>query len=355
MRAYSYSLLALVASLPAAAWASPWTLPKGDLVLDTSFTYQMATREFFETGGPRNFPLRGKYDSATVRLGARYGINDQLEIEASFPVTLVSYRSDSVIILPRDPTSTQSEIDYYQENVIDLARTAGGLGDIELAARYQWIPPPFVLATELRIKTPTGYDAPAGTFGNQPKTKADLLANVGTLVRPANVRDDVTLGDGQLDLSAAVLIGYSITDRLFARADAGYRLRLGGAGDQFFGAIRAGYLFGDSFLVFASTAIAATVGSSDVIGVSVAAEDPDLPASEYIGLNNLHLREVRLEKDYLTIDAGALLKVTPEVEIKAAYTRILWGRNTALTDGVTVGVTVRADLLAEDEADVTVN
>jgi hypothetical protein len=91
---------------------------------------------------------------------------------------------------------------------------------------------PFVLATELRMKTPTGYDRPSGTFGARPTSAADFLANVTTYARPDNVSDDVTLGDGQLDLSATVLVGVSLGPRVFLRADGGYVLRFGGAGDH---------------------------------------------------------------------------------------------------------------------------
>lgn len=341
------ALGAAVALVPARAWASPWTLPQGHVVLDTSFNYQLATEEFLDDGGPQLFPLRGKYDASSVRLTARIGLTDQLELELAMPIVLVSYRSDPVILLPRDPASMQSDLDYYQENVIDLSRTAAGIGDIDLALRYQWLGGgPVVLATEARVKTPTGYDGPVGTFGDQPASIAEFTSDIPRFTRPGNVRDDVTLGDGQLDLSATLLLGYAITDRLFTRLDAGYKLRLGGAGDQFVGAVRAGYLFGEGFLVFASGGLVKTVGDADVIGVSVAAQDPSLPAAEYVGTNNLHLREVRLERDSVVIDVGVLLRVTAEVELKAAYQRVMWGRNTALTDGVTVGVAVRSDLLA---------
>jgi hypothetical protein len=341
--------LALIA-VPATAAASPWTLPQGEVVLDASYNYQLATREFFESGPARSFPLRGKYDASSVRLAARVGLTDRLEVELALPLVLVAYRSDPVILLPRDPAGALGELDYYQENIIDLSRTAAGISDIDLAARYQWLGPPFVLATELRIKTPTGYDAPSGTFGDRPESIAEFSADPGRFVGPENVRDDVTLGDGQLDLAATLLLGYSITDHLFARVDAGYRLRLGGAGDQFVGAFRTGYLFGDRLLLFGSVSLTKTVGDADVIGVSAAAVDPELPATEYGGLTNLLLREVRLERDVLNVDFGVLLRVTSEVELKAAYQRVLWGRNTAVTDGVTIGISVRASLLAAPES-----
>lgn len=343
-------VLILTTLLPGAAWSSPWTLPQGTAVLDTTFNYQVATREFFETGGARLYPLQGQYDAASVRISARVGITDRLEFEVSMPIVLVAYSSDPVIVLPRDPATGGDELDYYQGNIIDLSRTAAGVGDIDLAVRYQWLGPPAVFATELRVKTPTGYASPSGTFGDKPDSIEQFTAQVGTFVRPENVQDDVTLGDGQLDLSATLLLGYSITDRLFARLDAGYKLRLGGAGDQFVGALRTGYLFGEGFLIFGSLALQKTVTDADVIGVSVAAEDPTLAASEYVGFKNLLLREVKLEKDVFGFDVGVLLRVTPEVELKAAYQRVLWGRNTALTDGVTVGVAVRTDLIAQAAA-----
>ena len=81
----------------------------------------------------------------------------------------------------------QSDLDYYQENVIDLSRTAAGIGDIDLALRYQWLGGgPVVLATEARVKTPTGYDGPVGTFGDQPASIAEFTSDIPRFTRPGN-------------------------------------------------------------------------------------------------------------------------------------------------------------------------
>lgn len=332
---------------PERAHASPWTLPRGTMVLDVGYQYQFANDEYFESGSARRFPLRGRLDASSVRFRSRFGITDWLEIEAALPVSVISYASDPVLLLERPAGSMQGELDFYQENVLQLARTRAGPADFEFAGRAQLVAShPFVLATELRMKTPTGYDRPSGTFGARPTSAADFLANVTTYARPDNVSDDVTLGDGQLDLSATVLVGVSLGPRVFLRADGGYVLRFGGAGDQVTGAVRGGVLLTDRLMVYASTALVRSVQQGDVIGISVAAEDPNLPASQYGGATNLRLRELRLERDAWTVDGGLLIRLTPEVELNFNLGRLLWGRNTAAVTNVSASVSIRADLLA---------
>jgi hypothetical protein len=133
---------------------------------------------------------------------------------------------------------------------------------------------------------------------------------------------------------------------VFLRADGGYVLRFGGAGDQVTGAVRGGVLLTDRLMVYASTALVRSVQQGDVIGISVAAEDPNLPASQYGGATNLRLRELRLERDAWTVDGGLLIRLTPEVELNFNLGRLLWGRNTAAVTNVSASVSIRADLLA---------
>ncbi len=327
-----------------AAHASPWTLNQGEVVVGTALDHQYADSEFFERGSSRSFPLEGEYEATNYRLGVRLGLTSRDELELSLPFRQVSYEARSVVLLPQGADAAIDAFDYYQENVIELSRQRSGVGDLELAARHAWIKQAFALASELRLKTPTGYDAPSGTFGDQPRTTEEFLDDPGRFVVPENVEDDVTLGDGQLDVSASLLAGYAAPGGTFLRADAGYVLRLGGAGDQVVSTLKVGQAFGRRFLLYIDGRSTLSVQSGRVIGISVAADDPRLPPEDYAGLDNLVLRELRLERDAVEAGGGVLVRLRPHVELHAGYLHTLWGRNTALIQTVYTGVSVRTEL-----------
>lgn len=328
--------------LAAPAMASPWTLGRGQLVVGAALDHQYADREYFERGGARRFPLRGRYQSTNYRIASRVGLTDRIELELAIPFRQVSYESDDVLLLPY--AGDGSGFDYYQENIIDLGQDRAGIGDLEIAGRHAFVKGSLALATELRLKTPTGYDAPSGTFGDQPKTQKAFLDDPGRYVAPENVRDDVTLGDGQLDISASLLVGYGFASGTFARSDIGYNLRLDGAADQALASLKIGQSITDRFLVYAESRAAISVEKGRVIGISVAAEDPSLPASEYGGLDNLVLRELRLERDALDVGGGLLLRLHENVELSAGFIATLWGHNTAATRTFYSGLSARTDL-----------
>jgi hypothetical protein len=93
------ALLVLALALPAtAAWASPWTLQRGQVVFQGRYDYESATEEFKDTRGDAEvFPLAGEYRASTYTFGARVGLTDALEVEVSLPIKLVTYSSDPVI------------------------------------------------------------------------------------------------------------------------------------------------------------------------------------------------------------------------------------------------------------------
>lgn len=345
MRAVYVGCVSFCLLAPVAAEASPWTLPAGSLVLSGTYTYQTATQEYFERDGARNYPLNGSYTGTNWALALRAGLTDRFEVEASIPLRLVNYSSDPVVLLARPPGSTESEMAFYQRNVVNLSRAAAGIGDINLAGRYQLVRQPFVLATELRLKIPTGYASPVGTFGAQPQSAAEFAAAIERYGRPSNVQDDVTLGDGQTDIQASMLWGYALPSRTFFRVDLGFNLRLGGAGDQVVGAVRMGQQIADVLLFYAHVQGAFSVDNGRFIGVSVAAIDPDLPAAQYGGTRNLLLRELRLERDVVEVGGGVILRFTREVELNTGVSRVLWGRNTAAITQVSVGIAVRTRVM----------
>ncbi|MEM9195389.1 MAG: hypothetical protein AAGF12_39830 [Myxococcota bacterium] len=339
-------LLLIVVGAPATASASPWTLPEGDIVVAGSFDYQFATREYLDDAGDvQVFPLRGEYAASTYFLGVRAGFTDRLELELGFPIRLISYRSDPVLLLPQPGDSPLSAYDYYQENVVDLSRAKVGVGDILIAARYQLVRgSPFVMALELRAEAPTGYEAPAGTFGDDPESAQEFLSDVGRFVSPDNVTDDVTLGDGVLNLQPGILMGVAFSTRTFARLDLAYRLRFPSAGDQIFAGAKVGQFVLPWLLVFAEGRFAYAIEDGGRIGVSVAAIDPTLPAQDYNGVENLNLREVTLDRDALDVGGGILFRLTDTVETVVGFSRTIWGRNTAEINTVYVGMALRTDV-----------
>ncbi|MEM9072788.1 MAG: hypothetical protein AAGE52_30055 [Myxococcota bacterium] len=337
--------LVLVLGWTSTASASPWTLRRGEVVVNAGFDFQWADQEFLDDAPAQQFPLNGRFRAATFVLGARAGFTDDLEFEIQLPLRLVSYRSDAVILLDGEG------IDFFQENIIDLGRSRQGLGDLWLTARYNLTRWPVAVALEGRLKTPTGYDGPEGTFGDNPRSNEEFLAEIERFTAPGNVSDDVALGDGQVDLNLNLLLGASIPSRTFFRLDAGYNLRLGGAGDQVLASFKVGQALGERILVFADLRFAYTVTQGRLIGVSVAAIDPSLPAEEYIGTNNLLLRELRLERDAVDIAFGGIIRITDAVELNLAYQRTVWGRNTAQINGVFIGFGVRTQLLDDPPAE----
>jgi hypothetical protein len=331
--------------LASPASASPWTLRRGEIAVTAAYDQAWATREYLdEAGRDLPFSLNGSFRGSTMSLGVRAGFSDRLELEIQVPFKLVSYQADPVILIPASVAGGEEGIDFYQENVLDLSQTVQGVGDIRLFGRYNLIRWPVAIALEGRLKAPAGYDGPSGTFGDRPRNQQDFLDRVGELVRPENVQDDVTLGDGQVDLGLSILFGVSLPSRTFIRVDAGYDLRLGGAGDQILASVKAGQLLGRRLLLYADTRLAYAWQQGRVIGVSVAAIDPTLPASEYVGLNNLALRTVTLDRDWLELAVGGIVKITVNVEINVGYNRTLWGRNTSLVQSVYVTLGVRTSV-----------
>ncbi|MEQ8277808.1 MAG: hypothetical protein RMA76_21260 [Deltaproteobacteria bacterium] len=334
---------------PNLAVASPWTLPADRIAVIGGFDYGFANQEWLDEGGVRGFPLRGNFTSSTFSIGTRFGFTDRLEFSAQLPITLVSYDADAVILLPAPGADPGADFDYYQQNIIELTQTARGVGDLRVAGRYRWFLQPFALATEVEVKAPTGYRGPSGTFGDRPQTAEEFLADPGRFVRPENIQDDVTLGDGQLDVAVSMLFGYVFPTNTFVRLDAGYNLRLSGAADQVVGSVRLGQVIAPGLLAFVGARGAYSIEDGRVIGISVTAEDPELPAAEYAGLNNLGLREVRLYRDRLAVDGGVIIRLAPGVELNLGYGQTVWGRNTALVRRFSASIAMSTSIAEEDD------
>ncbi len=340
------SCLGFIMCVAAQAQASPWTLPQGRLLISNGYDFQLATSEFINEGAERAFPLRGRYTGATFSLAARLGITDHFEVEARLPLRLVSYASDSVILLDPGAGGPQAG-DFYRNNVINLSNSNFGIGDVTFAGRYGITRRPIAIAVEVKLKAPSGYEGPAGTFGAEPTTREGLLNDLGAVVRPDRVQDDVTLGDGQLDISTSVLLGAAFSSGTFMRLGVGYKLRLSGAGDQVLADLKIGQRIVSSLLVYAGCALAYSVQQGRSVGVSVAAIDPELPANQYGGLNNLLLIERRLESDVVEINAGVIYRVGKALELNVAYGRTVWGRFVAATNTLSLSLVFRTNIYGD--------
>lgn len=329
------SLFALpfaLALAPSLAKASPWTLPKGTVVIGLGAEYQVATQETLQDSSEvRDYPLSGRFESQTLRLKLRAGFTSRLEMEMQLPIKAVQYHSD--LMLPRNPDGTPVLITEEEDparagqaKVMNFNRHEVGPADLLLAARYRLGEGRLPAALQLQLKAPMGYDKPAGTVEN------------------GKVVDDVALGDGQLDVAASVLLGYAFPSRTFVRMDAGYRLRLGGAGDEVIGMLKLGQMLPGNVLVFVESRASYHVQQGDVLGTTVVTIDPDAPVSP----NNMEERDRRLQRDMVLAGAGGLWRITPTVEMQVGYVTPAWSRNLAVTHTVYVSMGVRTDLAMED-------
>ncbi|MGF1510643.1 MAG: hypothetical protein ACFB9M_14210 [Myxococcota bacterium] len=324
--------------------ASPWALPAERLVLTGAVRFQWAGQEFLDARRPTPIPLNGFFTSTTFEVGGRWGLGSGFDVELLIPIAVLNFASDSVILLDQPPDSTVAPLDFFQNNVLGFGQTPAGVSDIRVTGRKQWLARPFALATLVELKIPAGYDGPVGTFGPEPTTAEEFIADLETIIVPENVADDVALGDGQVDVTPSLHLGWASSKGLFLRSAVGYAFRFGGAADEFRAETRVGQLFLRRFLVFASAFVRVAVEDGRNIGISVAAVDPELPAADFGGLTNLLLRELQLERDLLDVGGGLIYRISERYELNATYERIVWGRNTSAINSVSLSVAGRIDL-----------
>lgn len=344
MRITSVTLVIFIATIASlvslSAFANPWLLPPGTIVISGRYDYAYADQEFLASDGKlTDFSLNGEYQASSYTLGARIGITHYLELEVSLPFKSVSYEADPLILLPTEADGLGA-LDYYQENIINFNQTVMGFGDLSLAGRFKTTTYPIASSLELKVVAPTGYRGPEGTFGNAPTNLEDFVENVGDLARPENIRDDVTLGDGVFSFQPLIHLGFGTASGFFSRLSFGLQLRNQGAGDLVNAEAKIGQLVLPWLLVYGGAYYEETITSGRSIGVSVAAVDSSLPATEYVGLNNLKPIVVTLDRDLLVLPVGVLFKPLPSVDLTLSYSPILWGRNVAKSHTVSVGVNI---------------
>lgn len=319
------AIVTLLAAAP--ALASPWTLPKARGAVALKSDFQFGDHEWLIGGAYQSFPLNGRFFSANLRLGARYGITDRFEISGSLALSHVQYDADEVFL--GEPVSKEfdqllSNADVV-DNILSFDRRATGISDVEVAVRYRITPPKmwrFTAAPEIHLKIPTGYRRPNGTFGED-----------------GELADDVTLGDGQLDITLRMHAGLAPHPRVFIRGDVGFRLRMFGPGQQIVGGLKVGGRIGAFLIPFVGADIEHSLNEGQVIGVSITTSSPDKAARD-LRATDLALTDYRLDRTVVRPSAGVILSF-PAYELEVAYTTVAWGRNVAQLHIVQLGGAVK--------------
>ena len=315
----SLFLFSMLCTAPAAA--SPWTLPQDKMAIDLTYDFSYANKEYLPPGkfeGLQAFPLEGEYQESRLALGLRYGFSDRFEGAVDFSFKQVSY--ESVPFFKGKPGSFEGREPLYNGNdgIFDFSETRVGAGDFHFKGRYNVFSNGNVikLTSETDLKLPGGYEEPEGTFASD---KPDT----------GQIADDVTLGDGQVDLTQSILFGgYIIPTRTFVRADAGYSLRFGTPGDQLEGGLKIGQNFGQNLIFFVGSRAEYTVTDGGSIGISFISTEPDAEPYQMKGGMGGNIKQIplTLDKDFVQLEAGMIFRLDNS-EVQLSYRQIVWGRN----------------------------
>ena len=301
--------------------ATAWILPKGKLVLGLAGDVSFATSEFLPDGEHRDFPLHGRFESYSLQLSGRYGLPHGFELSVQTAIKGVVFQQDPVILVGDPPPSTT---DGYRAAVYDFSERRLGLADLYIAVGHQHLKAPLRISSFLEVKLPTGYDKPQATFrGDDPL--------------PQNQTDDVSLGDGQLDLTYRLHLGYVFKPTLtILELAAGYRVRVNGPGHQVIGRFKLGQLISRYVVLLGGVDTALTLFSGDVIGKSFIAKDASVPAASF-GLDNVEQRLLRLDRTFVSVSGGLIARVAGR-EWVLRVSRVLWGKNYSQLTSLTLGV-----------------
>ena len=301
------------------AEASPWTLQQGKVAMKVGFDLQFAGKEFLINGNYGSYPLEGRYSSANLRLQVRYGVTDRFEVGGGFSFSHINYESEEFVVPADDPNEPDS--------IASFDKSATGPADVNLYARFRFTPlGRAVAAVGLEAKLPTGYDKPTGTWLNDDPSQG--------------IADDVSLGDGQMDLTPMFHAGFVPLDPWFIRADVGFRFRFFGPGHQVVGGLKTGVRIGDHVLPYASLDIEHTVNKGKVVGKTYTSNAPDKPVEEFNPDTDIEVLDFRLDRSALTPSAGVLI-LFKNWELDVGYRVVAWGINTGQIHSINVGVTIR--------------
>lgn len=297
------------------ATASPWTLPQDDFALDLGYNFQFADDEYLADGSHQAFPLDGRFTSSRLSLGGRYGFTDRVEGAVRLTFKQVSYESTPYLMGAPEGEEFGNRSEVYDQRLVDFSETRIGAGDFHFKGRYNFYDNGNLLklTAETDLKLPGGYEEPKGTFADGKPS-------------PGSVQDDVTLGDGQVDLTPSLLFGgYLPATRTFGRVDVGYSFRFGPPGDQIVGGAKIGQNIGSNVIVFAGANGAYTHGDGESIGTSFITRSPELSARE-LSSSDIETIDVTLDKSFLQATGGIIFRISP-AELQFTYSHIVLGEN----------------------------
>lgn len=307
------------------AWASPWVLPKGTTVLQLQYRTEFADREFLPDGDNQAFPLNGEFGAQSVELGLRTGLGYRFEASMLVIYKSVDFTADPVFVSAQNSAGEVVPV----TPIFSFSEQLEGLADIHFALRYNAVDGPVKITGELDLKVPSGYDKPEGTFENDTPNVIDPETADGSIPEGEEpIRDDLTLGDGQVDVTAQLLFGTFIPQsRTFAKANGGFRLRFNGPGEQAVWGVKVGQFIGDHIVIFSEVSGTHTVIKGDIIGKSFATRFPETPALGF-PLANFDFIDLRLDKDIVDVSGGFLLKFD-RYEVVVSGGKIVDGSNVA--------------------------
>lgn len=321
--------LVMVLFWSASATASPWTLAPGRLILTTTVDGQYADSEFTSENGHQGYPVDGRFFAANLRLGLRYGVSDAFELGGRLSLSYLHHEADEVYFGP-DPADAESLADI-RAGIWSFDRQTAGLGDIDLYARYRFTPRGrFVAALELGLKVPTGYVAVTGPF-------RDTEEPVDDIVPGATLIDDASLGDGQLDITLQLLLGWATPSQWFFRLDAGARARLFGPGQQVVGAFKFGRRVTDWWVPYLVSDGVHSFTDGEVIGQVLFTERVDVDA-EAFEADFVTTPDQTADRTVVRVGVGSIFTIDQR-EVNVGYTTVVWGINTAQMHIVSVGTT----------------
>lgn len=318
-------IVALGVGVGASAMAgSPWVLKEGDSVLQFDFRAERADREYLPDGTNQKFPLEGRYASQSLFFSLRHGLGNDLEASVAMAYKSVSYTSDPVSIFASEGGPQIIPTFSFSDHI-------EGLADVHTSVRYNAYKGAVLVTPELKLKIPTGYQPPSGTFeNNDPGLKTDEGGNpLENTEGDVPIEDDVTLGDGQVDVTASVLFGaFASATKSFARAGVGFNYRFGDPGHQIVYDAKLGQLIGKRVVAFVGIQGAKTITEGEIIGTSFATKSPSADASKFLLEDFVFIEDLRVDRDFLEASFGALIRAGA-YEVILSGSKVLDGSNTA--------------------------
>lgn len=262
--------MTLVAAFAGASFAGAWTRPANGLYDKLSYNFYYSHKNFDSEGGWTEMSDNGTFRDYNLSNYLEYGLTDNLTLINSLVFKVIN-KSDT-----------------------NGSTTTGGVGDIDVAARYKLAEGKFgILSTQGLIKIPSGY---------------------------SDTRS-LPLGNGQVDLEAKLLYGRSLWPLLpgYYNVELGYRYRFGDPSDEFRYLVEVGFDFTKSIYGRVKLDGIMSVDNGEKYG------SDGNPTTT----NNFDLGKLELTAGY---------KLTPKWGLEFSYTPAVYGQNTAAGSTYALGL-----------------